>query len=55
MGGNNLEQVYVLLRVSGIGGGAPVVHAYADPHNMLYHGLLRIESESVEVRVVIDE
>ncbi|KZV84329.1 hypothetical protein EXIGLDRAFT_842290 [Exidia glandulosa HHB12029] len=50
------SQVYVLFRVSGISnGGNPTLRAYVDPHDLLARGMLRIESESVEVRVVADE
>lgn len=51
--GGRSRQVYMLFRVSGIGrGGTPVVKAYADPHALLAHGLMRIESDKVEVRIV---
>lgn len=46
-------QLYVLLRVSGIAGDeAPVVKAYMDPHDMLSRGVLRVESDCVEMRIM---
>ncbi|EJD42158.1 hypothetical protein AURDEDRAFT_186148 [Auricularia subglabra TFB-10046 SS5] len=46
-------QLYVLFRVSSIGGhGTPVLKPYVDPHDMLSRGTLRIESDSVQVRIV---
>lgn len=46
-------RLYVLFRVSNIGGrGTPVLRPYVDPHDMLSRGTLRIESDSVQVRIV---
>ncbi|KZV83797.1 hypothetical protein EXIGLDRAFT_304399 [Exidia glandulosa HHB12029] len=46
------RRVYVLFRVSGIGSGrTPALKIYADPHALLAQGVLRIESEKVEVRI----
>ncbi|KAH7102371.1 hypothetical protein BKA62DRAFT_700182 [Auriculariales sp. MPI-PUGE-AT-0066] len=51
---NGAQLVYVLFRVSGIGKGSrPVLKAYLDPHQLLVRGNLRIESEVVDVRIVI--
>ncbi|KAH7102365.1 hypothetical protein BKA62DRAFT_700171 [Auriculariales sp. MPI-PUGE-AT-0066] len=46
------QLVYVLFRVSGIGGPRPIVKAYLDPHQLLGRGNLRIESDVVDVRIV---
>ncbi|EJD42159.1 hypothetical protein AURDEDRAFT_186149 [Auricularia subglabra TFB-10046 SS5] len=46
-------RLYVLLRVSGVAGDeAPVVKAYIDPHDMLSRGMLRLESDCVEMRIM---
>ena len=50
------SQIYVLFRVSHIGiGDDPQVVCYADPHQMLRRGALRIVSNTVEVRVLDEE
>ena len=47
------HRVYMLFRVSAIGlGGQPVLKIYDDPHAFLSQGIMRIESSSVDVRII---
>ncbi|KZV84335.1 hypothetical protein EXIGLDRAFT_753925 [Exidia glandulosa HHB12029] len=47
----SVERLYLIFRVSNIRDERPVLTVYDDPHHLLCRGLLRIESDSVVVRV----
>jgi hypothetical protein len=48
-------KVYVLARVSNIDCGDIDLKFYDDPHDLLSRGILRIEENSVECRLVAQE
>jgi len=49
-------RLYVLFRVSNVGNaGGPVLKAYVDVHDLIFRGIMSIESQSVEVRISGEE